>query len=63
MKQHEGLFDPVIGQLWDQGVRPSAFLRHGRSGEGKQRMNSQQAARFESVFQQEFGPTGLDLSH
>ncbi len=61
MKQHESQFDPVTGQLWEQGVQPSAFLRRGRAGEGKQRLSPQQAARFERVFQKNLGATGIDF--
>jgi hypothetical protein len=61
MKQHESQFDPLIGQLWEKGSQLNAFLRQGRSGEGKERLSPQQAARFERVFQKELGSTGIDF--
>jgi Sulfotransferase domain len=62
MKQHESQFDPLTGQLWEQGAQPNAFLRQGRSGEGQERLSPRQAARFERVFQQQLASTGFDFS-
>ncbi len=61
MKQHESRFDPMMGRLWEEGVRLNAFLRRGRSGEGRERLSPQQAARFEGVFQEKLGSIGMDF--
>jgi hypothetical protein len=62
MKQHESQLDPLTGQLWEQGLQLNAFLRQGRSGEGKERLSPQQAAWFEWVFQKKLGATGIDFN-
>ncbi len=61
MKRHESQFDPLSGQLWEQGLQLNAFLRQGRAGEGKERLTPHQAAWFERVFEKELGATGIDF--
>jgi hypothetical protein len=61
MKPHESQFDPLVGKLWEQGLQLGAFLRRGQAGEGKERLNADQTARFEGVCHREFGSTGIDL--
>jgi hypothetical protein len=60
MKEHEGQFDPALETLWEQGVQLNAFLRHGRTGEGKDCLSLEQAARFARAFEQQLGTLGMD---
>lgn len=62
MKQHESQFDHLTGELWEQGLCLNAFLRRGRSGEGRERLSPEQAARFARAFEQQLAATGIDFS-
>jgi uncharacterized protein (DUF362 family) len=59
MKQHESQFDPVTGELWEQGLQPNSFIRTGRTGDWKRELDPEQAARFDRVFQDQLGPWGV----
>jgi hypothetical protein len=59
MKQHESQFDPVTGELWEQGLQPNSFIRTGRTGDWKGELEPEQVARFDRVFQGQLGPWGV----
>jgi uncharacterized protein (DUF362 family) len=59
MKRHESQFDPVLGTLWEQGVQLNAFIRKGRTGDWKDTLSPEQAARFDKAFHEQLGPTGI----
>jgi hypothetical protein len=62
MKQRESQFDPVTGAAWEQGVQGRAFLRTGRTGDGKGQLSPEQAERFDRAFEKLLGPTGINFS-
>jgi hypothetical protein len=62
MRQHENQFDPAMESLWESGVRPKSFLRHGRTGEGAVQLTAEQQARFDEVFYKRLGTLGIPLS-
>lgn len=62
MKQNKSLFSPVTGALCEQGVHARAFLRTGRTGDGKDQISPEQAARFDRAFEKLLGPTGIEFS-
>jgi hypothetical protein len=55
MKRHEAQFDDLTGQLWEQGFRLNAFLRHGGAGGWREHLTPEQRARFDRASRRQLG--------
>jgi hypothetical protein len=62
MKAHESQFDYQLGVLWEQGVQWNAFIRQGRAGAWKGTLSPRQAARFDKLFHDQLGGSGIDFA-
>jgi hypothetical protein len=60
MKQHESQFDPLLSLLYEQGFRPHAFLRQGRSGGWRGQLSDEQARRFDRAARRRLGQPGVN---
>jgi hypothetical protein len=61
MKRHEMKFDAAMAFLYDMGMKPSRFIRGGKSGVGGASLSEREAADFRREARMRFADAGLDF--